>query len=75
MPNTSGHYHHRDPDSEVAFVTWQALATLPRPATSTRLVARAEPRTTARRKVRFPGRGTREVDVIGASALTPGQAP
>ena len=69
-----GHYHHRDPDSEVAFVTWQALATLPRPATSTRLVTRAELRTTARRRVRFPGQGTCEADVIGASALAPGQA-
>ena len=66
------HYHHRDRDSEVAFVTWQALATLPRPATEANLVTTASIHTRAQRGVRFPGEGTREVEVIGASALAPG---
>ena len=66
------HYHHRDPGSEVAFITWQALATLPRPATKAKLATAAKTHPCARRGVRFPGEGTREVEVIGASALAPG---
>lgn len=66
------HYHHRDPGSEVAFITWQALATLPRPATPAKLATAAETYPCARRRVRFPGKGRREVDVVGASALAPG---
>ena len=66
------HYHHRDPGSEVAFITWQALATLPRPATKASLAASAAMHTRAQREVRFPGRGKRQVDVIGALELSPG---
>ena len=66
------HYHHRDPDSEVAFITWQALATLPRPATKAKLATTATTHTRAQREVRFPGRGKRQVDVIGALELSPG---
>lgn len=67
------HYHHRDPDSEVAFITWQALATLPRNASEAKLATRDAPRPQARRRVRFPGRQPCEIDVIGAAALTPGR--
>ena len=66
------HYHHRDPGSEVAFITWQALATLPRPATKASLATSAAMRARTRRGVRFPGRGKRQVDVIGALELSPG---
>ena len=65
-------YHHRDPDSEVAFITWQALAVLPRTATRASLVTPTEARPCTRRRVRFPGERTCEVDVLGASALAPG---
>ena len=67
------YYHHRDPDAEVAFITWQALATSARTATSARLVTPAATRPRASRRVRFPGQGIRSVEVIGASALAPGQ--
>ena len=67
------HYHHRDSDSEVAFITWQALATLPRNASEAKLATRDAPRPQARRRVRFPGRQPCEIDVIGAAALTPGR--
>ena len=66
------HYHHRDPGSEVAFITWQALATLPRPATKTNLATPAEAYPCDRRRVRFPGRQPCEIDVAGSAVLTPG---
>ena len=65
------HHHHCDPGSEVAFVTWQALATLASVATRAVLTAPAEAGPCTRRGVRFPGQGVREVDVIGVSALAP----
>ena len=67
------YYHHRDPDAEVAFITWQALATSARTAMRARLVTPAEARPCTRRRVRFPGTGIRSVEVIGASALAPAQ--
>lgn len=67
-------YHHRDRDSEVAFITWQALATLARNAAEAKLATRAGTRPPARRRVRFPGRQPCEIDVVGAAALAPGRA-
>ena len=67
-------YHHRDRDSEVAFITWQALATLPRNVTQAKLATRAATRPQARRRVRFPGRQPCEIDVLGSAVLTPGRA-
>ena len=67
------HYHHRDPGSEVAFITWQALATLPLPATKAKLATRDAARPTLKRRVRFPGRQPCEIDVVGSAALTPGR--
>ena len=67
------HYHHRDPDSEVAFITWQALATSVRTGTETSLATPSSEQPCARRGVRFPGKGKSEVEVIGGSALAPGQ--
>jgi len=67
-------YHHRDRDSEVAFITWQALATLARNVTRAKLVTRAVTRPTLKRRVRFPGRQPCEIDVVGSAALTPGRA-
>ena len=67
-------YHHRDRDSEVAFITWQALATLARSAGEAKLATRDATRPQSRRRVRFPGRQPREIDVVGAAALTPGRA-
>ena len=67
------HHHHHDPGSEVAFVTWQALATLPRTATKAILVTPSEERPRTWRRVRFPGKQPCEVDVVGSAALTPAQ--
>ena len=67
------HHHHHDPGSEVAFVTWQALATLPRTATKAALVTPPEERPRTRRRVRFPGKQPCEVDVVGNATLTPAQ--
>ena len=67
------HYHHRDPGSEVAFITWQALATMPRNITEAKLATRDAARPTLKRRVRFPGRQPCEIDVVGSAALTPGR--
>ena len=65
-------YHHRDRDSEVAFITWQALATLARRVTEAKLATRDATHATLKRRVRFPGRQPYEIDVLGSAALTPG---
>ena len=68
------HYHHRDPHSEVTFITWQALATLPRDVTEAKLATRAPARPTARRRIRSLGNQLREIDVVGSAASTSGSA-
>ena len=66
-------YHHRDVDAEVAFITWQAQATLPAVASEATLVTPEAPRPPTRRPVRFPGKGREVIDVLSAPTLRPGE--